>query len=197
MYPCYVSSRWYTSGFFVVTIDSKTCFPIRHQGLCPSIKKNRYKITVARRWHLDFRRLLLRIVASHVLFKEPDMKTTGPHAINRASDLWRICSWEVVDHPLYSPDFLTSDFHLFEPLKKHLAGKKFATDDDVEQTDTSSLEASYTDFLYGEIQNLGATLQYVFECQWWIHGGLVCMQVRLLPRISKVDTSSPLTSVIF
>jgi len=41
-----------------------------------------------------------------------------------------------VDHHLYSPDFVTSEFHLFEPPKKHLAGKKFATDDDVEQTDT-------------------------------------------------------------
>jgi hypothetical protein len=45
------------------------------------------------------------------------------------------------------------------PPKKYLVGKKFATDEDVEQTDTSSLEAPYTDFLYGEIQNLGATLQ--------------------------------------
>jgi len=54
---------------------------------------------------------------------------------------------------------VTSEFHLFELPKKHLAGKKLATDDDVEQTDTSSLEAPYTDILYGEIQNLGATLQ--------------------------------------
>jgi hypothetical protein len=64
-----------------------------------------------------------------------------------------------VDHHLYSSDFVTSEFHHFELLKKHLAGKKFVTDDDVEQTDTSSLEAPYSDFLYGEIQNLGATLQ--------------------------------------
>ena len=101
--------------------------------------KNRYKMTVARRWYLDLRRLLLRMVASHVLFKESDMKTTGSHAINRASDLWRIYGRDVVDHPLYSPDFVTSEFHLLEPLKKHLAGKKFATDDDVEQTGTSCL----------------------------------------------------------
>jgi hypothetical protein len=144
MYPCYVSSRWYTSGFFVITTDSKTFFPTRRQGSCPSIKKNRYKITVARMWHLAFRLLLLRMVANHVLYKEPDMKTTGPHAINRVSDLWRIYGWEVVDHHVYSPDFVTSEFHLFEPLNKHLASKKFATDDNVEQTDTSSLKAPYT-----------------------------------------------------
>jgi hypothetical protein len=64
-----------------------------------------------------------------------------------------------LDYHLYSPDFVTSEFHLFEPLKKHLASKKFAKDDDVEQTDTSCLVAPYTDFLYSEIQNLGATLQ--------------------------------------
>jgi hypothetical protein len=56
-----------------------------------------------------------------------------------------------VDHPLYSPDFVASEFHLFESLKKHLNGKKLATDDDVEQTDATSLEAPYTDFLCGEL----------------------------------------------
>jgi hypothetical protein len=87
------------------------------------------------------------------------MRTTGPHAADRASDLWRIYGWEVADHPLCSPDFLTSEFHLFEPLKKNLTDKKFAADDDMEQADTFSLEPSYTDFLYGRTQNLGATLQ--------------------------------------
>jgi len=36
-------------------------------------------------------------------------------------------------HPPYSPDLATSDFHLFLHLKKHLAGKKFDDDDDVQE----------------------------------------------------------------
>ena len=35
--------------------------------------------------------------------------------------------WEVLQHPLYSPHLAPSDFHLFGPMKKFLAGKRFAT----------------------------------------------------------------------
>jgi hypothetical protein len=36
-----------------------------------------------------------------------------------------------MDHSPNSPDLEPSDFYLFGLLKKHLAGKKFATDADV------------------------------------------------------------------
>jgi histone-lysine N-methyltransferase SETMAR len=39
--------------------------------------------------------------------------------------------WEVLRHPPYSPDLAPSDFHLFGPLKDHMRGKHFTTDDDV------------------------------------------------------------------
>jgi len=68
-----------------------------------------------------------------------------------AGRLWTILSTVLISWPASSISL--------NPPKKYLVGKKFATDEDVEQTDTSSLEAPYTDFLYGEIQNLGATLQ--------------------------------------
>ena len=38
-----------------------------------------------------------------------------------------------LDHPPYSPDLAPSDFHLFLHLKKHLAGKKFDDDDEVQR----------------------------------------------------------------
>jgi len=38
-----------------------------------------------------------------------------------------------LDHPPYSPDLASSDFHLFLHLKKHLAGKKFDDDDEVHE----------------------------------------------------------------
>jgi hypothetical protein len=45
-----------------------------------------------------------------------------------------------------------SDFHLFLPIKKHLAGKQFATDADVKQAATFSLQTLGTDLFYAGIQ---------------------------------------------
>jgi hypothetical protein len=43
---------------------------------------------------------------------------------------------------------------IFGPLKKHLAGKRFATDADVKQAVISWLQTRYTDFLYIKVQAL-------------------------------------------
>jgi len=40
------------------------------------------------------------------------------------------------------------DFHLFGPLQKHLAGKRFAIDVDVKQAATYYKQTLETDFLY-------------------------------------------------
>jgi hypothetical protein len=39
---------------------------------------------------------------------------------------------EIFDLPPYSPELAPSDFHLFFHLKKHLAGKNFDDDDEVQ-----------------------------------------------------------------
>ena len=36
-----------------------------------------------------------------------------------------------VQHPLYSPDLSSCDFHIFEELKKDIRGHRFALDEDV------------------------------------------------------------------
>ena len=41
--------------------------------------------------------------------------------------------WDILDHPPFSPDLAPSDFHLFLQLKKHLNGKKFNYDDEVQE----------------------------------------------------------------
>ena len=41
------------------------------------------------------------------------------------------CGFELIDHPLYSPDLELSDHFLYPNLKKHLAGKWYESDDDV------------------------------------------------------------------
>lgn len=39
--------------------------------------------------------------------------------------------FEVLNHPPYSPDLAPSDYYLFPNLKKHLAGRKFSTNEEV------------------------------------------------------------------
>jgi transposase len=63
-------------------------------------------------------------------------------------------NWEVLDHPPYSPDLAPSDFHLFGTLKKHLGGRRFATDGEVQQAAMSWLQALDTDFFYARIDAL-------------------------------------------
>ena len=38
--------------------------------------------------------------------------------------------WEILEHPVYSPDLAPSNYHLFPALKDHLGGHKFQNDDD-------------------------------------------------------------------
>jgi histone-lysine N-methyltransferase SETMAR len=73
---------------------------------------------------------------------------------NRTRELLRRYNWEVLDHPPYSPDLAPSDFHLFGPLKKHLGGRRFATDGEVQQAVMSWLQALDTDFFYAGIDAL-------------------------------------------
>jgi hypothetical protein len=68
-----------------------------------------------------------------------------------SSELLRRYNWEVLDHPPYSPDLAPSDCHLFGPLKKHLGGRRFATDGEVQQAVMSWLQALDTDFCYAGI----------------------------------------------
>jgi hypothetical protein len=45
--------------------------------------------------------------------------------------------WEVLEHPLYSPDLDPNDFHLFSPLKHHLLAEHFPDDEAVEREVTA------------------------------------------------------------
>jgi [histone H3]-lysine36 N-dimethyltransferase SETMAR len=40
----------------------------------------------------------------------------------------------VLQHPQYSPDLAPSDFHLFRPLKEFLVGKRFADQEELQDT---------------------------------------------------------------
>jgi hypothetical protein len=53
---------------------------------------------------------------------------TAPANQERIQEL----QWELLEHLPYNPGLAPSDFHLFGPPKKHLGGKRFADDKEVE-----------------------------------------------------------------
>ncbi|GBM43208.1 hypothetical protein AVEN_76348-1 [Araneus ventricosus] len=56
--------------------------------------------------------------------------------------------------PPYSPDLVTSDFHLFRHLKHHLGGNHYNDDEDVKTAATSWLLEQAASFYEEGIQNL-------------------------------------------
>ena len=60
----------------------------------------------------------------------------------------------MLDHPPYSPDLAPGNFHLFHHLKKHLAGKKFDDDDEVQEEVMTWLKGQAADFYDSGIQKL-------------------------------------------
>jgi histone-lysine N-methyltransferase SETMAR len=79
---------------------------------------------------------------------------TAGHTANSTRELLRRYNWEVLDHPPYSPDLAPSDFHLFGPLKKHLGGRRVATDGEFQQAVMSWLQALDTGFFCDGIDAL-------------------------------------------
>jgi histone-lysine N-methyltransferase SETMAR len=59
-----------------------------------------------------------------------------------------------LDHPPYSPDFAPIDFHLFLHLEKHLAGKNFDDDDEVQEEIMTCFKGPAADFYASGIQQL-------------------------------------------
>jgi len=53
-----------------------------------------------------------------------------PHTAHATVNLLERWSWEILEHPPYSPDLASSRFHLFRNKKKHHA-KSFKSHDDV------------------------------------------------------------------
>ncbi|GFN79339.1 histone-lysine N-methyltransferase SETMAR [Plakobranchus ocellatus] len=54
-----------------------------------------------------------------------------PHSANLTQQWLQRYGWEILPHPAHSPNLAPSDFHLFGPLKRHLGGMAFETEDDL------------------------------------------------------------------
>ena len=60
----------------------------------------------------------------HIIFHQDN---TRPHvSLMTRQKLFQL-GWEVLIHPLYSPDIAPSDFHLFRSLQNSLNGKNFSS----------------------------------------------------------------------
>jgi len=78
---------------------------------------------------------------------------TWPHS-RQVTALLEKFKWDILDHPPYSPDLAPSDFHLFLHLKKHLAGKKFDNDDELQEEVMTWFKGQAPDFNDSGIQKL-------------------------------------------
>lgn len=63
------------------------------------------------------------------------------HISHETKSLLQKFKWEIVEHPVYSPDLSPYDFHLFSVLKKELKGKHFHSDDEAKNAVTKRLRS--------------------------------------------------------
>ena len=79
---------------------------------------------------------------------------TWPHSAGQTQDLITSFKWEQMDHPLYSPDLMSSDFHIFLNLKKFLGGKQFDDDSDLKDAVQKWITLQVATFYEEGIQKL-------------------------------------------
>ena len=77
-----------------------------------------------------------------------------PHTAKLTQDWLQRYKWEVLPHPPHSPDLAPSDYHLFGPLKIHLARQRFTKDDDLIENVTNWLYSLDENFLRDGIYSL-------------------------------------------
>ena len=77
-----------------------------------------------------------------------------PHSAHVTTALLEKFKWDILDHPPYSPDLAPRNFQLFLHLKKHLAGKKFDDDDEVQEEVITWFKGLAADFYDSGIQKL-------------------------------------------
>jgi len=108
---------------------------------CETLKKLRHAIQNKRCGMLSATILLLQDNAQ-------------PHSAAQTQDLVTSFKWEQMDHHLYSPDLVPSDYHLFLHLKKFLGSKLFDNDDDLKDAAQKWLTSQVATFYEEGIQKL-------------------------------------------
>jgi histone-lysine N-methyltransferase SETMAR len=71
-----------------------------------------------------------------------------PHNAAATVNLLNSWGWEILTHPLYSPDLAPSDLHLvFPKSRSRLRGQRFHSNEDVQNEVTKWLRAQHAFFL--------------------------------------------------
>jgi len=107
---------------------------------CEMLKKLRHAIQNKRHGMLSATILLLH-------------NNTLPYSAAQTQDIITSFKWEHMDHPLYSPDLVPSDYHLILHLKKFMGGKGF-DDDDLKDAVQNWLTSQVAAFYEEGIQKL-------------------------------------------
>ncbi|GFW88301.1 histone-lysine N-methyltransferase SETMAR [Trichonephila clavipes] len=82
-------------------------------------------------WYQEHPAFMKRIVTEGVVL----LHDNAPPHVSRVTQMeLDKFKWETLDHPPYSLDMLPCNFHVFGPLKKHLKGKRFNSDDILKDT---------------------------------------------------------------
>ena len=85
------------------------------------------------------------------------------HAAIRTARKLQELQLTVLPHPPYSPDLAPSDFYLFSPLKSSLAGKSFASRDEILRDVNTWIESKPCEFFRNGIQKLPERWQRCIE----------------------------------
>ena len=113
-----LTAFWDCRGLLVLDFMPRGS-PINADRYCSTLSLPRAAIRKKRRRILD---------VDNVIILHDNAR---PHVANKNVNKLRKFHWEFLEHPPYSPDLAPSDFHLFSPLKKFLAGQRFTCDDKV------------------------------------------------------------------
>jgi histone-lysine N-methyltransferase SETMAR len=75
-----------------------------------------------------------------------------------------VAKLEQMEHPPYSPDLAPCDFFLFGSVKGKLAGKRYATRDDLVSKVRRFIAGIRPDFLKRVFESLQGRLLYCWNC---------------------------------
>ena len=84
-----------------------------------------------------------------------------PHSAKRTAKTIKKLGFELLEHPLHSPNLAPSDFYTFGPLKKAVGGRRFAIDAEVMMLRKIGYRCNLKTFFFRQNQETSETLHKV------------------------------------
>jgi hypothetical protein len=81
-------------------------------------------------------------------------KPDHTHTANMTKEAIQELDWEILPHPPYSPDLVSSDYHLFRALSNNLRGVSFNNDLELQNWLDEFFTAKQADFFKRGIKDL-------------------------------------------